>query len=69
MIYFWDDWDDWDDIVGNEDVYDSFMPTDMQVDLPEGCVVVDKCDHQWIEYVGVLDAFEFCKLCDKKKEM
>jgi len=56
----WNSYDDW---------YGSFLPTGIDMDkLEEEIKLLSECSHEWTEYIGFNNSYEFCKKCDKKRE-
>ena len=47
--------------------------TDCEIQLPLGLEILDeykseKCQHEWVNYVGLTECFQYCKKCDEKRE-
>jgi hypothetical protein len=45
----------------------------MDFDLPQGAAnsigSFNKCNHQWKTYVGFTESYEYCELCNAKKDL
>ena len=70
-----DDISDWE----LDDPFEMILPDGMGIDWDQLNTEVEKlqeesknqtsCNHQWMPYYGLIEAFEFCKLCDEKRNL
>lgn len=52
------DWADWEEIWGGPNIKD----TKKEVDKEKGC------QHEFVEYQGLFEQYEYCKKCDERKD-
>lgn len=62
-----------------EDLWEKACPIDTLITLPAGLQVATEklsfikeekqgCDHKWTVYNGFAESYEFCKICDEKRQ-
>ena len=49
----------WDEIEAlHKELYEQYEP-----------IKETDCNHQWVEYVGLVQVYEYCSKCDEKREI
>ena len=41
----------------------NYIPFNLEIEFKK-----TGCNHQWVNYVGLMEAYDYCKICNKKKE-
>lgn len=58
------------DSGGSEFRLASIADIDLDFDLPYGVSnTVNKCNHRWKTYVGFTESYEYCELCNAKRDL